>query len=167
MFVEQMERASAWITSTHASQTVQALDGYVPSLQSLHILAVAAVIASTTMLNLRLLGVMCRDMPLLALGQRMRPVLFYGIGTLVLSGLFLLLAEPERSLTSQVFQLKMLLLVAGCLLALHQHRAIRRQGAGWDGSGVIPVSARTAAVALLLVWSSIVFAGRWIAYAQY
>jgi hypothetical protein len=167
MFVAQMERVSAWITSTPASQAVQALDGYVPGLQSVHILAVAAVVASSTMLNLRLLGVMCRGVSLDSLGRRMRPALVYGIATLVLSGILLLLAEPERSLTSQVFQLKMVLLVTGCLLASRQHRSIREQGVAWEASGTVPAPARASALALLLVWSSIVFAGRWIAYAQY
>lgn len=167
MFVEQMQHVSGWITSTAASKTVQALDGYVPSTQSVHILAIAVVVASTTMMNLRLLGVMNRSVPVAVLGERLRRPVWWGLGVLVLTGLALLLAEPERSLASQVFQLKMLLLATACVLVSHQQRAVRQHAAEWDRAGVIPTAVRLPALALLVIWSCIVFAGRWIAYAQY
>ena len=167
MFVEQMEQVSRWITSTAPSRAVQGLDGYVPTLQSIHILAIAAVIACTTLLNLRLLGVMYRSAPVTRVGQRLSRPVWLALLVLVLTGSGLLLAEPERSLTSQVFQLKMLLLVVGGLLSWRLLRQVHAGATEWDRNGGVPLSAKLAAVLLLLVWPLIIFAGRWIAYAQY
>lgn len=167
MFVEQMQRVSAWIIATPASQAVQALDGYVPGTQSIHILAIAVVVATTTMMNLRLLGFMNRSLPIAVLGERLRRPIWIALGVLLVTGLALLLAEPERSLASQVFQLKMLLLAVACVLVAQQQKAIRTQAPVWDSTGSVPLAVRVPAALLLGIWSCIVFAGRWIAYAQY
>jgi hypothetical protein len=166
MFVATMSRLSAWIAATPSSQTVQALDGYVPGTQSLHIFAIALVMVSAAMLNLRVLGLMNRSLPIANLAARFRRPLWVGISVLVVSGLALLLAEPERSLVSQVFQLKMLLLVVAIAMTLWLHRAIRvHAGAGITDS--VPAKVRAVALLSMLVWVCILFAGRWIAYAQY
>lgn len=167
MFVEQMLKLSGWIVATPASQAVQAIDGYVPGTQSIHILAIATVVATTTMVNLRLLGVMNRSVPIAVLGERLRRPVWWALAVLVATGAALLLAEPERSLASQVFQIKMVLLVTACVLLIRQQRAVRAHAAEWDAAGRVPASVRVPAVLLIVIWSCIVFAGRWIAYAQY
>jgi hypothetical protein len=167
MFVATMSRLSAWIAATPPSQTVQALDGYVPGTQSLHIFAIALVMVSAAMLNLRVLGLMNRSLAIANLAARFRRPLWVGISVLVVSGLALLLAEPERSLVSQVFQLKMLLLVVAISTTLWLHRAIRVQAGAWDVAHSVPAKVRAVALLSMLVWVCILFAGRWIAYAQY
>jgi len=167
MFVEAMTRFSGWITGTHASQVVQAIGWYVPAVQSTHILAVATVLASAAMLNLRILGCMNRSLSVAALGARFRWPVWIGVGVLVLSGLALLLAEPERSLVSQVFQLKMLLLAVAVVLTVRQQKAVAAQAPDWDARGAATAAAKGVAFITLGLWVCILFAGRWIAYAQY
>jgi hypothetical protein len=89
------------------------------------------------------------------------------VGVLILSGLALLLAEPERSLVSRVFQLKMVLLVAAVVLTLLLQHSLLRHAAAWDAVGRAPLAARVPALVSLGLWVCIIFAGRWIAYAQY
>jgi hypothetical protein len=166
MFVDAMTRLSDWIAATPASQWVQGMGGYVPTTQSVHILAIAAVIASASMVNLRVLGLMNRSLPVAEVGARFRRPIWIGVGILVLSGLALLLAEPERSLVSQVFQFKMAMLVIAVGLTLRLQRVVVLQAHAWD-SAPVPMLARALALASLLLWIAIIFAGRWIAYAQY
>jgi hypothetical protein len=167
MFVDEMTRLSGWITATPASQLVQSMGGYVPATQSVHILAIATVIASASMLNLRLVGLMNRSLPVVSVGERFRRPLWLGVSVLVLSGLALLLAEPERSLVSEVFQLKMVLLAIAVAATLWLQRVVARQAASWDATGHVPGFTRAAALVSLLLWITIIFSGRWIAYAQY
>jgi hypothetical protein len=167
MFVAQMQKLSSWITATPASQAVQGLDGYVPGTQSIHILAITVVVATTMMMNLRLLGVMNRSVPIAVLGERLRRPVWWALAVLLATGAALLLAEPERSLASQVFQLKMLLLAIACVLLVRQQRAVQAHAMQWDAAGRVPNGVRIPAALLIVTWSCIVFAGRWIAYAQY
>lgn len=166
MFVEQMTRISGWVAATAPSRAVQEMEGYIPATQSLHILAICAVVAAAMMINLRVLGLMNRDLGLIEVCLRYRGLLRLGVIVLATTGFGLLLAEPERSLVSQVFQLKMLLLVGAILCTVILHRRAALHGTAWDGAG-IPVAARTLAAAGLLLWIGIIFSGRWIAYAQY
>ena len=167
MFIEEMVRFSGWLAATPASRAVQGIGGYVPAIQSLHIVAIAVVISSGAMVNLRLLGIMNRSLPIATLGARFSRPVWLGIGALALSGLALLLAEPERSLASQVFQLKMALLVVAMAVTLRLLRQVSRHGTQWDAAAAVPASVRIPALAALLLWAAIIFAGRWIAYAQY
>jgi hypothetical protein len=167
VFVEEMTRVSGWITSTSASKAVQALDGYVPAVQSVHILAIAAVIASGAMLNLRLLGVMNAGVSMATMGERFSRPIWIGVAVLAMSGLALLLAEPERSLVSRVFQLKMAMLIIAIVLTLRLHKNTKLRAGEWDALGRAPATVRVAAATAMLLWACIIFAGRWIAYAQY
>jgi hypothetical protein len=167
MFLHEMTEVSAWIVHTRASRAVQGLHGYVAMTQSVHILAIAALSASTAMLNLRVLGLMNRSQPIAELNGRFRRPVWIAVTVLLATGLALLLAEPKRSLTSQVFQLKMLMLVVAILLTLFLQRLALQYAPQWDAAGRAPASARVPAVLSLLLWVCIIFAGRWIAYAQY
>ena len=167
MFVHAMSHLSAWIVHTQASRAVQGMQGYVATTQSVHILALCALSASTAMVNLRVLGLMNRSQPLAELSQRFRRPVWIAVTVLLLTGLALLLAEPKRSLTSQVFQLKMLMLVVATILTLRLQRAAAQHAAEWDAAGRAPAAARVPALFALLLWVCIIFAGRWIAYAQY
>ena len=167
MFVQQMTHLSSWITHTQISRAVQGLQGYVAATQSVHIMAIAALSASTAMLNLRVLGLMNRSQSIAELSERFRRPVWIAVAVLLVTGLALLLAEPKRSLTSQVFQLKMLMLVVAVVLTLRLQRSASQHGIAWDAAGRAPAAARAPALVSLLLWVCIIFAGRWIAYAQY
>jgi hypothetical protein len=77
----------------------------------------------------------------------------------------MIIGEPARSLKNPAFQLKMALLVTVLVVtALYQLVAAARSGLGLAGEP--PAAARPRAIATLsmLLWTGIIFAGRWIAY---
>jgi hypothetical protein len=165
MIADTLARVAAWLAATGPSKVAQGMEGYIPTVQSIHILAIATAMVAAAFVTLRVVGVMQRGRSIADIGARCRGPLWVGVFVLFVSGLGLLLAEPERSLLSRVFQLKMLLLVAAVVLTLMLQRRIAREGQGW--SEPAPVTVRLLAGASLAVWICIVFAGRWIAYAQY
>ncbi len=167
MFVEELTQFSAKVAATPLSRFVQEIEGYVPAVQSLHILSIALLMAAAAMLNLRLLGWMNPSLTVSNLAQRFRKPLWWGVTGLVITGLALLLAEPERALISRVFQLKMLMLVVAVALSLRLHKSMLTAGFAWDAPRAVPPTAKALALISLALWCSIIFAGRWIAYAQY
>jgi len=83
---------------------------------------------------------------------------------LLATGAIMIIAEPARSLKNPAFQLKMgLLIVALIVTALFQFFQRRDTAFGEQGSAA-RAAATTIAVLSMLLWSSIIFAGRWIAY---
>ena len=153
-FCEQLE-------ATSLSQAMQVHAWLVPAVQSVHILAIAALMGAVAMLNLRVLGLSGADQPLAGVAARFRPVIWSALPVLLLSGAMLIVGEPARSLANWIFQLKMLMVVAVVVLTLALLRPLAANSLHWDAR---PGAARLLALLTLALWVGIIFAGRWIAY---
>jgi len=159
-----LSQLSAWHEQTQLSQAVQVHDWIVPTAQSIHILGIAAVAASALMINLRLIGLYAADQPLKEVLARFLPFIWWPLIVLLLTGIVMIAGEPPRSLKNPVFQLKMVLLIAAIVATAICKVALRRNAAFGDARADRRVGAATLAGVSMLLWVSIVFAGRWIAY---
>jgi hypothetical protein len=154
-----------WLSNTALSQLIQNTSWVIPGVQSIHILSIALVMSSAIMLLLRVLGVVMRDLPTAQVAQRFLPWIWYPLIVLLVSGAILIVGEPQRSLTNSVFQLKMVLLVAAIACTLTLQRPLRTDAMFWENTAGARAAGKLIAVASLGLWSAIIFAGRWIAYA--
>ena len=164
MRTQSLDRFCAWLDQTPLSQTIQTTGWVVPTVQTVHILAIAAVMASVLMIDLRLLGVLGREQPVARVSERFRPVIWWTLPILLATGILMIIGEPVRSLENPIFQLKMALLVTAIIVTLSYQVPLGRDPAFWDLTGSRRGVARIIAVLSLLLWVGIVFAGRWIAY---
>jgi Family of unknown function (DUF6644) len=164
MRTQSLHNLCIWLEQTPLSQTIQSAGWIVPTVQTVHILAIAAVMSSVLMIDLRLIGILARDQPLARVSERFRPVIWRTLPILLATGFIMITGEPARSLESPVFQLKMTLLVAAMIVTLSYQIPLGRDAAFWDLSGGRRVAVKLIAVLSLLLWVGIVFAGRWIAY---
>jgi uncharacterized membrane protein SirB2 len=137
----------------------------IPAFQTLHILAIAVLFASTLMLSLRVLGFNGGDQSLAEAMRRYRPWIWSALLCLVASGIVLLISEPVRNMINAIFWIKMSLLVVAVGFSLAFQRSIRARMATWDASPDGHVSLRIGAVAIVLLWCAVMAGGRWIAYA--
>jgi hypothetical protein len=154
-----------WLSMTAVSQAIQTTEWIIPAVQTVHILAVAAVMSSVLMVDLRLIGVRARSDSVAAVASRFIPVVWYALPILLLTGATLIIAEPSRALQNPIFLVKMSLLVLAAGLTLICQLPLRQDAGFWDAPS------RRALVRLIgwlsfPIWVAIVFAGRWIAYVQ-
>jgi hypothetical protein len=149
------------VQATAASQLIQDIKWIVPLVQTVHILAIAAVLGSALMIQLRFLGFSQTDQAMARVAQRQAPVIGWGVSVLLLSGAVLIVGEPARALTNDYFQLKMLLLLGVIGVSWLQMRPMRAQADHWQRH---PWVLRLLSLLSLGLWAGIVFAGRWIAY---
>jgi putative copper export protein len=163
---ESLAAFSAWLEVTPFSRLLQTAEWVVPAVQSLHILAIAAVMGSMLFFNLRLLGLRGNDVPLARVSSRFMPVIWSAVLLLLLSGMVMIAAEPGRSLLNPVFQLKMALLLAAVALTAATERPIRKSPGYWSASQARGRLAQASAALSISLWVAILFAGRWIAYTR-
>jgi hypothetical protein len=164
MRTKALDQLCAWLERTPMNETIQTVHWIVPAVQTIHILAIAAVMSSMLMINLRLVGVIGRDLPLRPYSARFLPVIWWALPVLLVTGIVMIVGEPVRSLENTVFQVKMLLVIAAIAITLLYQVPLNREPAYWTLTGGRRAASVALALVSLTVWVAIVFAGRWIAY---
>jgi hypothetical protein len=116
------------------------------------------------MLDLRLLGVTMRRVPVSEVIANLSPWITAGFALMVVSGSLLFYAIPVRTYQNVFFRLKVLMLILAGLNAWFFHSTVYRRVAKWDLDLTPPKRARMSGALSLLLWAGIVTAGRMIAY---
>jgi hypothetical protein len=155
-----------WLAATSLSQAIQTIEWIIPATQTVHIVAVAAVVTSALMIDLRLFGIRWQNETVAAVSQRFVPFIWWSLPVLLATGVVLIIAEPSRALQNPVFFLKMVLLIAAVCITLACEVPMRKNAAFWEASQRRRRGAQMIAAISLPFWVGIVFAGRWIAYVQ-
>jgi Family of unknown function (DUF6644) len=154
-----------WVDSTRWSALVRQSNWFFSTVDTVHTLGIILVAGTIMLLDLRLLGLALRSVPVAQVVARIVPSTLGGFGLMVVSGSLLFSSEAVKMYHSPAFRIKMLLLAMAGLNALIFHRTIYRDVANWDPASVVPARARLAGLLSLVFWIAIIAAGRAIAYA--
>ena len=159
-----IEQFCNWLYGTRLSLAFQTMDWFVPSVQTVHIMAIAVLLIAVYVISLKLLGFFRSSQPLAVTVQKSAPWIWCALGVLLLTGILLTITEPARELLNWAFRLKMLmvLVLAGCV-AVIQWR-LRADPQYWSASAGHRLAGRTLGAVVLVIGACIVTAGRWIAY---
>jgi hypothetical protein len=152
-----------WLAGTWLSLFIQRELWAIPALQSVHIMAIAAVVSSALFINLKLLGIADRSHRLMETGGRFLPWIWGGLIILATTGLLLVIGEPKRELMSVPFWIKMVLVAIGAGTTLWFQTTLRAHQEILDAGGVVR-GVRLYAFGTLLIWVCVITAGRLIAY---
>jgi hypothetical protein len=151
-----------WLGSTPLSVAIQSRLWLTPLLQTIHITMIGIVFVSMLNVTLRVLGKLRTDEPLVEVWRRSAPWFWGALVVMATTGLILAIGEPVRQATALSFWLKMSLLAIGVSSALYFGRTVAATAGAPDG--VRSGGARVVAVATILLWLTIIFLGRSIAY---
>jgi len=154
-----------WLSEAPASVAIREFDWLVPLLQTIHILAIATVVSSVFMIDLRILRV-AKSQSIVDTAGRFVPWIWAGLGLLAASGTMLIVGEPQRSLPNPAFQIKMLLLALAIAAICAFQFSLRRNAAFWDDDGPMKPIKQGLALGIFALLCAIAFAGRLIAYMQ-
>jgi len=149
------------LQDTELSQTIQNNSDLIAFLQSIHILALSVLFIAMLVFNIRIVRKRVYDLAYLN-GFKYNALI--SLPLLLLTGIFLIIAEPARSLANDAFQLKMVLLVLVMLNYRYLLSALSPQKNFPNASADLSVGLRCLAACSILMWVAIIFAGRWIAY---
>ena len=143
-----MKPFAEWLSQTALSVAIQSHEWVIPTIQSIHILAICAFVGSVLMIDLRILEWAWRDQTLSETHSRFGPWALWALAVLLVTGLLMIIGEPPRELLAISFWIKMALVV---LTASIQMILVRR-----------PLKALAAST--FLVWLCVIVLGRLIAY---
>ena len=129
-----------------------------PVIQSIHLIGVTMLVGTICLLDLRLLGVGMRRHAAADLASALRPWTSSGLLIVVASGPLMFWSDFTRYLSNPAFLLKMGLLAVALAGHFTLHRSVLR-----NATGAGSTRQKLAAVLSLILWSSVLLAGRAIA----
>jgi uncharacterized membrane-anchored protein len=138
-----------------------------PAVEIVHIVGIGLLFGSIVVFDLRLLG-LARDIPVKRLARHVLPWSAGSFLLIVPSGLLMFIAHASEFIDSEVFVIKMLLIMAAGVNAGLFHTITFRTADVWDSEEMRklppPPSARLAGGVSLLIWISVIACGRLLAY---
>lgn len=154
----------AWLENTNGSVAIRESILLYPIIETTHVLSLTLFLGMIAMLDLRLLAVALRGVPVSEVAERLLPWAFVGFALMVVSGLLLFYSGPVRASQNIFFQMKVVMIALAGVNALVFHRTIFKRVASWDNERTPPMRARMAGLCSMLLWVGVVVCGRLQAY---
>jgi hypothetical protein len=156
-----------WLEQTQVALVVrESLWGFQITV-ALHILGMILSAGLVVWLDLRLIGVSMRRVPVSVVYRHLMPWAIAGFLVMFVTGSMLFAAYAGRALDNAYFRFKAAALVLAGVNALVYHTTIERRIVDWDTQGQPPRAARLAGLFSIILWASVIFAGRMTAYTLY
>jgi len=133
-----------WLASTSGSIALHESLYMYPLVESVHVLTLCVFVGLAAILDLRLMGITLRRIPVSEVARRLLPWMGFGFTIMVITGVMLFYAIPIRSFHSVWFRMKLVLLVLAGLNAWLFHARIWRTVSEWDLEPIPPTAARVA-----------------------
>ena len=159
-----VSRFCEWLAQTPGSIALHESLYMYPLVESVHVLTLCLFVGLAAVLDLRLLGVTLRRVPVSELAARLLPYMAAGFVVMIATGSLLFYAIPVRSFHNVFFRAKMIMLVLAGLNAWVFHGRVYRRVFDWDLAPIAPSAARIGGTLSLVLWAAIIVSGRMIAY---
>ena len=153
-----------WLQQTSWATAIRDSLWLFPIIETLHIFGIVALVGSTSILDLRLMGLTFREEPVSKLARRFLPWTWFGFVVQGVTGILMFSSEAVKMYGNWAFVIKMVLIGVAGLNAFIFHSLAYQSVDKWDNEPIAPVSARIAGTVSILLWFGIVALGRWIAY---
>jgi hypothetical protein len=150
-----------WIGAWPGAVLLQQSGTFYLFVNAAHILGIGLLMGAILPLDLRLLG-MFRGVPLSVVGPFLSRAAAGGLGLALLTGLWLFSVKPREYLDNEAFLWKVALLALALANIVLQHR--NRRFAAALGDGNVHSFVKVRAGCSLVLWLSVLVAGRWIGF---
>lgn len=153
-----------WLEHTWVGSSVRESLWLFPAIETVHLLGMATLVSTVSVLDLRLLGWTMSHKRVSEFVGRLLPWVWLAFAAQVITGVILFSSEAVKVYDNPAFRLKMLLILLAGVHALIFHLTVYRNVARWDDTPLLPAGAKIAAGISLVLWLAIVAAGRFIGF---
>ncbi|MEO8026926.1 MAG: DUF6644 family protein [Bryobacteraceae bacterium] len=153
-----------WLEGTAGSVYIRESTLLYPFVETTHVLTLCLFLGLIALLDLRLVGVGLRGVPVSQVTARLLPWALFGFVIMAISGVLLFYSGPIKAASNIFFRIKLIMIALTGVNALLYHFTIHRRVPEWDSDPLPPPRARMAGVFSLLLWSGVVICGRMQAY---
>jgi hypothetical protein len=150
-----------WLDTSLLAQMSKAYGGVFVVVQLFHLLSLATLGGMVLLADLRLLGVMLRDVPSEVVAANTDRWFNIALVGAILSGVFMSSAVALKLYYNEMFWGKMAAFATGLVFVYLVRRPLLR----FDHASISPGVLRTVAVTSLVIWFTVAASGRWIGFS--
>lgn len=153
-----------WLSNTSVAEAIRNGGTYFPWLECIHVVAIALVLGTIAIVDLRLLGYASHRKSANRLIAELLPFTWVAFVVAAISGLLMFSSNAVGYAHDTRFQFKILLIaLAGINMAVFHTTTYRRINE-WDEAIPTPSAARTSGALSLCLWIAVAFLGRWVGF---
>lgn len=160
----QVTRLLAWLEGSSLADAIRNSLYLFPLTESLHVIGLTMVFGTIAIVDLRMLGVASTNRRFTTLVSDTLKWTWWAFAVTVVTGALMFITNASVYYDNVYFRVKMLLIALSginmLVFELTTARSVRR----WDEDRAAPLAGRAAAALSLLLWISVIFAGRWIGF---
>jgi hypothetical protein len=164
--LESITKALGWLDSTSLAVFIRESPWTFPAIEAIHVIALALVVGTIAIIDLRLLGFASTHRAFTELSGEVLPWTWSAFVFAATTGVLMFVSQPLGYYENSAFRIKIvLLLLAGLNMMVFQlitHRGVSR----WDRAASVPLSGKLAGALSLIFWIAIVFFGRRIGFTM-
>ena len=154
-----------WLQHTDTGMDIRSSNYAFPIIEAAHVLGLAISVGTVVWLDLRLLGVKSLlRFPVSRFWKGLLPLSMAGFALMFVSGSILFWVQAFDAYNNVYFRIKIGLLFLAAVNALVFQFTAQRRMAEWDRAEVPPLGARLAGLFGIILWASVIIAGRTFAY---
>jgi hypothetical protein len=147
-----------WCGNTWLGTAVRDTVWAFPVIETFHLLALAILLGTVLIVNLRVFGLGKRFVPAAQLARQLEPWMLVSLAVLIASGIPMAFSEPMKCFESVSFPIKMGLILVGMVAQFTIQRKWVMKGDASAGR------AKFAAVLSIVIWTAVGAAGKGIPY---
>jgi hypothetical protein len=133
-------------------------------LEGTHLLLLMIFFGSILIVDLRLLGLVFRTLPVSVVSNRLLPPTIFAMVMIFATGGLLFFSKPELYFHNLFFRVKMVVLALAMINIYIFHHLVQKNQEAWDAAASPPRKAKLAAGLSLLSWILVIAFGRISAY---
>jgi hypothetical protein len=160
-----LEQFWDWLANTDLAFEIGATWVF-PLIESIHVVAVAGVLGSIMVVDLRLLGLSARNYSIRSISRELTRWTWCAFMLAAVTGLGMFITRPGVYADNPAFQAKLFLLILAGVNVAVLHTGAMRNIASWDNDNPAPIPAKMSAAASLVIWIGVTLAGRWTGHLQ-
>lgn len=135
-----------------------------PIIESLHVLSIAIVFGTILIVDLRLFGVAAHRRSAQRLTAELLPYTWVAFLGAVITGTLMFMSNPVSYANNTQFLLKLVVIAIAGLNMIWFHSTAYRRIAEWDEDMPPPTAARVSGALSFILWTTVIFLGRWIGF---
>lgn len=155
-----------WLNNSALSEWLRSSLKAMPTVEAIHVMAIATVFGTILLVDLRLLGYPSTQRSFSRLHHELLAWTWGAFVIAAITGVLLFMVNAVTYYRNTAFWLKMVVIVLAGINMLVFERVTAKSVASWDKGVPPPTPARTAGALSILLWVTVIFLGRWIGFTK-